>query len=161
MKQLKSIVRRSFLAVAAIALMFVLSATPAWAVGSANLFIDWTPGYHQPSAQACNYIPITPGVSTVLDLMLDSSGNCHPSEPPISFVCSSTESACEKTGFLTAIDGVAGNQNDNGRYWCYYVNGALAPVAFNSYVLQDGDSVAWDYLPASNGCPASLDSEST
>ena len=159
MKQLKSIMQRSSIAVVVSISMFIFSTTPAWALSSANLFIDWTPGYHQPSAQSCNSIPINPGMTTVLDLMIDSSGNCHPSEPPISFVCSSTTAACEQSGFLTAIDGIAGNQDGNGRYWCYYVNGALANVAFNSYVLQDGDSVAWDYLPASNGCPASFDPE--
>jgi len=47
--------------------------------------------------------------------------------------------------FVTSINGVDNNAGDNGRYWQYWVNGELAPVAADNYLLADGDQVLWRY----------------
>lgn len=48
--------------------------------------------------------------------------------------------------FITSINGVENNANNNGRYWQYWVNDELAPVAADNYLLTDGDQVLWKYL---------------
>ena len=47
--------------------------------------------------------------------------------------------------FVTAINGVENNANQNGYYWQYWVNDELAPIAADNYVLSDGDQVLWKY----------------
>ena len=47
--------------------------------------------------------------------------------------------------FITAINGVENNANNSGRYWQYWVNVELAPVAAENYILSDGDQVLWKY----------------
>ncbi|MHA2378326.1 MAG: DUF4430 domain-containing protein [Candidatus Thorarchaeota archaeon] len=46
--------------------------------------------------------------------------------------------------FLESIAGVANDQNE-GRWWQYWVSGELGAVAANAYEVQDGDSVVWRY----------------
>ena len=50
--------------------------------------------------------------------------------------------------FITSIAGVA-NDPDQNRWWQYWVNGVLGPVAANKYHLEDGDLVEWR-LPSQN-----------
>ncbi len=45
---------------------------------------------------------------------------------------------------VTCINGVCNNATAN-KYWFYYVNGELAPVACDLYVLESGDVVSWNY----------------
>jgi hypothetical protein len=52
--------------------------------------------------------------------------------------------------FVTSINGVENNANDNGFYWQYWVNGELAPVAADSYILADGDKILWKYCAPEN-----------
>lgn len=33
----------------------------------------------------------------------------------------------------------------DGKYWHYYINGALAPVAADTYVIQNGDVIEWRF----------------
>jgi hypothetical protein len=47
--------------------------------------------------------------------------------------------------FVTSINGVENNANDNGYYWQYWVNGELAPVAADNYILADNDQILWKY----------------
>ena len=104
---------------------------------TANLFVDWG-AFHKPHWQACDFIPIVPGQTTVLDLMQKAGTSCNPS-----IVFTYKESG--QSAFLTSIDGVENNANGNGYWWIFYVNGKLAQVGFGAYVLNDSDSVVWDY----------------
>lgn len=59
--------------------------------------------------------------------------------------------------FVTAINGVANNAEGNGRYWQFWVNGELAPIATDFYELTDGDRILWKYCSpenASTGSPS-------
>ncbi len=47
--------------------------------------------------------------------------------------------------FITSINGVENNADNNGYYWQYWVNDELAPVAADNYVLSNGDQVLWKY----------------
>lgn len=110
---------------------------------SANLFIDWQAEFHTPAYQACDGLAISAGTTTVEDL-LNEAGGC---QPPISYTSVGTGA----NAYLTAIDGVTSNQDGNGYYWVYYVNGVMATVGFGEYTLSDNDSVAWDYKHFSSG----------
>ncbi len=57
--------------------------------------------------------------------------------------------------FITSINGVENNANDNGFYWQYWVNDNLAPVAADNYVLSDGDQILWKYCAPENTPTAS------
>lgn len=46
--------------------------------------------------------------------------------------------------FVESIAGVLNNQVE-GRWWQYWVNGELGPVAANIYQVGDGDSIVWLY----------------
>jgi len=46
--------------------------------------------------------------------------------------------------FVESIVGVVNNQVE-GRWWQYWVNGELGPVAANAYQVSDGDSIVWLY----------------
>lgn len=111
---------------------------------TANLFVDWASEFHQPPWQACDYLPITPDVSTVLDLMNEAAEEC---DPPIPF----TFTGSGQSAFLTSIDGVENNQGNNGYYWIYRVNNVEPQVGFGAYILSAGDSVAWDYVHYESG----------
>ncbi|MFX1318570.1 MAG: DUF4430 domain-containing protein [Promethearchaeota archaeon] len=47
--------------------------------------------------------------------------------------------------FITSINGVENNANNNGFYWQYWVNDELAPVAADNYILSEGDQILWKY----------------
>ena len=110
---------------------------------TANLFIDWSGDFHNPPWQACNNLPITPQSTTVQDL-LNEAESC---DPPVNY----TYVGSGASAYLTGIDGVENNQDDNGYYWVYFVNGQMPNVGFGAYELSDGDSVAWDYKHYSSG----------
>ncbi|MEM7052865.1 MAG: DUF4430 domain-containing protein [Acidobacteriota bacterium] len=107
--------------------------------GTADLFVDWTDEFHDPGDQACDDIPISDGTTTVLDLMDEAETDCNPA---ITY----TYSGSGDSAFLESIDGVENDQDSNGYYWVYEVNGVSPSVGFGAYVLSDGDSVAWDYV---------------
>lgn len=46
--------------------------------------------------------------------------------------------------FVESIAGVVNNQGE-GRWWQYWVNGELGPVAANAYLVSDSDSIVWLY----------------
>jgi hypothetical protein len=46
--------------------------------------------------------------------------------------------------FVESIAGVVNNQAGR-RWWQYWVNGELGPVAANAYQVSDGDSIVWQY----------------
>jgi hypothetical protein len=52
--------------------------------------------------------------------------------------------------FITSINGVENNANNNGFHWQYWVNDELAPVSADNYVLSDGDQVLWKYCAPEN-----------
>ena len=105
---------------------------------TANLFVDWGGGFHTPSWQACDYLPIVSGQTTVQQLMDEAGSGCSPS---INY----TAQGSGPSAYLTSIDGVVNNQEGNGFYWIYLVNGAVPTVGFGAYVLSPNDSVVWDY----------------
>jgi len=109
---------------------------------TANLFIDWQSQWHDPAYQACDGLAISTD-TTVQDLM-DEATSCNPS---ITY----TATGSGDSAYLTAIDGVESNQDGNGYYWVYLVNGHMPSVGFGAYILEDGDSVAWDYKHFSSG----------
>ncbi len=110
---------------------------------SANLFVDWG-AFHTPPWQACDSIPIVPGQTTVLELLQQAGTSCN---PPIVF----TYQGSGQSAYLTSIDGVENNANGNGYYWIYFVNGQVPSIGFGAYVLNNGDSVVWDYKHFSSG----------
>ncbi|MGC6482024.1 MAG: DUF4430 domain-containing protein [Synechococcus sp.] len=110
---------------------------------TANLFIDWQAAFHTPPYQACDFLPLPPG-ATVEHLMNETGNCCNPS-----ITYSSIGSG--DSAYLTAIDGVESNQDGNGYYWVYYVNGIMPSIGFGAYQLSGGDSVAWDYIHYSSG----------
>ena len=126
------------------AFMFVACSTAEAQQGpTADLFVDWG-AVHDPEYQACSDLDITPGVTTVLDLMNVAASNC---DPPIQF----TYTGSGPTAFLTSIGGVYNNENGREYYWIYLVNGHSPGVGFGAYTLSNGDSVAWDYKHSSSG----------
>ncbi len=52
--------------------------------------------------------------------------------------------------FVTAINGVVNNANANGRYWQFWVNDELSPIATDFYELADGDRILWKYCSPEN-----------
>ncbi len=46
---------------------------------------------------------------------------------------------------VDAINGVASNANNNGRFWEYWVNDEIGLVSADQYLLQDGDQITWNY----------------
>ena len=45
---------------------------------------------------------------------------------------------------VTSIDGVAqGGEED--KYWIWYINGSLASVGSDGYIVQPGDEITWKY----------------
>ena len=47
--------------------------------------------------------------------------------------------------FVSGIDGIDGNMNGNGKYWQYYVDGILAPVGADAYVLENDVALEFRY----------------
>lgn len=48
----------------------------------------------------------------------------------------------EKDGFVTEIEGHA-NDDDTQTYWMYDVNGEMAEVGAQDYILKDNDTMTW------------------
>lgn len=111
-------------------------------MASANLFVDWGGEFHNPPWQANNNIPIVVGQTTAYDLFLATE-----IVPPLAIQSQGSGQGI----FITAIDGVVQNQSGNGYWWTYYINTQPAQVGCDAYLLQDGDSIAWDYQHFSSG----------
>ena len=48
---------------------------------------------------------------------------------------------------LVMIDKIYDNPRDPNDYWLFYVNGNLAQVGIDSYMVNSGDIIEFDYLP--------------
>lgn len=48
----------------------------------------------------------------------------------------------EEDGFVLCIEG-NGQDEDEGKYWVYDVNGEMGQVGAAEYVIKDGDSIDW------------------
>ena len=46
--------------------------------------------------------------------------------------------------FLEEINGIK-NDNQNNKYWIYYINGQSAQMGISSYVLKNNDLITWKY----------------
>lgn len=46
--------------------------------------------------------------------------------------------------FLEAINGI-NNDNQNNKYWIYYINGQSAKMGISSYILKNNDLITWKY----------------
>lgn len=110
-------------------------------MATANLFVDWS-SFNNPPWQANNGIAIAAGQTTVYDLF--SAAGVTPT-----YAIASQGSGANL--YVTAIDGVAQNANNNGYWWVYFINGNMGTVGCGSQTLNDGDSVAWDYKHFSSG----------
>jgi hypothetical protein len=106
-----------------------------------NQFIDWGQ-VHNPPWQANDDIPVVPGTTTVFNV-LAAPGVA----PPLSVLSKGTGDGV----FVTGINGVMANQNGNGFWWVYLVNGSVPNVGCNAYKVQAGDSIVWDYKHFSSG----------
>lgn len=52
----------------------------------------------------------------------------------------------EYAGMGKLVEAIGGLANgEGGKYWHYYVNGSLAPVGADAYVLKEGDSIEWRF----------------
>jgi hypothetical protein len=52
----------------------------------------------------------------------------------------------EYLGYLVVmVDGVYDNPNNQQDYWCYYVNGQLAQVGIDNYIVCVDDMIEFDY----------------
>jgi hypothetical protein len=109
---------------------------------TANQFIDWGTEFHDPPWQANDGIEIVLGQTSAFDL-LSANGIV----PPLTV---KTEGSGDGL-FVTAINGVQANQDDNGFWWVFFVNGQMPDIGCAAYKLSGGDSVAWDYKHYSSG----------
>jgi Domain of unknown function (DUF4430) len=110
--------------------------------GTVNQFIDWGSSFHSPPWQVNNGIRVQPGVTTVFDVM------SLPGVTPQLRVRSQGSGA---NLFVTAIDDVVANQNGNGYWWVFFVNGLMPNIGCGAYKVQSGDSIVWDYKHFSSG----------
>jgi hypothetical protein len=111
-------------------------------MASANLFVDWGGDYHDPAWQVTNGIQFQPGVATAYDLFQAAQNS-----PPFTIASQGSGAGL----YITAIDGVVQNAGGNGYWWVYFVNGTQPTVGCDAYLLNDGDSIAWDYKHFSSG----------
>jgi hypothetical protein len=110
-------------------------------MASASLFVDW--GWcSNPPWQGTTQIPINVGQTTAYDLFFASQVS-----PPLNVQSQGTAPSI----YITAINGVADNQNGNGYWWIYLINNQEAQVGCDSYLVQDGDVIAWVYLHYNTG----------
>lgn len=107
-----------------------------------NLFVDWGGEFRTPPWQANDGLTITPGQTTVFEVFSNAS-----IAPPLAVASQGTGQGV----YVTAIDGVVQNQNGDGYWWVYFVNGQEPDVGANAYVLQGGESIVWDYKHFSSG----------
>jgi len=47
--------------------------------------------------------------------------------------------------FIDSINGIANNEDDNGRYWEYWVNNEIGLVSADNYILMDAAEITWIY----------------
>ncbi len=50
--------------------------------------------------------------------------------------------------FVEGINGVFNNENNNGRYWQYWIDGEYGQVAANKCILNNCSVVEWRYVPS-------------
>ena len=110
-------------------------------MSTADNFVDWGGEFHQPAYQANDGIPIDVGVTTVWDVLISSA-----IQPPLK----PTATGQGANLYVTSIGGVAQNAS-TGYYWVYFVNGSEPNVGAGAYLVQPGDSIAWDYKHFSSG----------
>lgn len=109
---------------------------------SANQFIDWGSEFYNPPWQANDGLLVVDGQTTVFDLLSNEGV-----EPLLVLETEGSGAAL----FVTAINGVQANQDGNGFWWVFFVNGTMPDVGCAAYTLSPGDSVAWDYKHYSSG----------
>jgi len=109
-------------------------------MATANLFVDWG-APHVPAWQVNNGLPIVAGATTAFGLFSVSGVT-----PPLTVTTQGSGAGL----YVTAIDGVVQDPG-TGFYWVYFVNGNMPTVGCDAYLLQDGDSIAWDYKHFSSG----------
>lgn len=107
-----------------------------------NLFVDWGAEFHNPPWQVNNGVEIVPGKTTAFQLLQLAAV-----VPPLTVGSEGSGAGV----FVTAIDGVVEDQNGNQYWWVYSVNNSEPSVGANAYILQGGESVAWDYKHVSSG----------
>ncbi|HEV2741050.1 MAG TPA: DUF4430 domain-containing protein [Candidatus Elarobacter sp.] len=104
-------------------------------MSTVNHFVDWGSEFHDPPWQADDDVAITPGVTTVWDVL--NSGALQPPLQP-------TSQGSGPSLYVTGIGGVSQNSG-TGYYWVYFVNGQEPTIGAAAYVLNGGESIAWDY----------------
>jgi hypothetical protein len=107
-----------------------------------SLFVDRGGEFHAPSWQVNNDLPIQPDVTMVFDVFVSTG---------VTPLLAVQSQGAGQGIYVTAIDGVVQNQDGNGFWWVYFVNGAEPSVGANAYVLNGGDSIAWDYKHFESG----------
>lgn len=56
------------------------------------------------------------------------------------------------TGMGTLVVKIGGLENGSGgKYWHYYVNGVLAPVGADAYIVREGDTLEWRFHEPDEG----------
>jgi len=110
-------------------------------MATVNLFVDWGSEFYTPPWQVNNGIEMADG-STVFDLFSSPAV-----VPPLTVASQGSGAGV----YVTAINGVVQNQGGNQYWWVYFVNGQEPTVGANAYILNDGDSVAWDYKHFASG----------
>lgn len=104
-----------------------------------NHFVDWSAEFHQPPWQVNDNVSVQPGVTTVFDVLRS-----------VQPLLSPTYEGSGPGLYVTGIGGVEQN-SDTGYYWVYFVNSSEPDVGPAAYVLQGGESIAWDYKPSASG----------
>jgi hypothetical protein len=110
-------------------------------MSTVNNFVDWGGEFHTPPWQANNVVPITPGATTVWDVL-----NLSAITPPLA-------PSSVGSGPSLYVTGLGGVDQDptTGYYWVYFVDGTEPTVGAAAYVLNGGESIAWDYKHFSSG----------
>ena len=98
-----------------------------------QLVVDPKPGSSESSDR---FVVLAPAGISVFDLM-------RLADKQTSFSLDSYKTF-EDEMFIKSINGLANNQQQ-GRYWIYYVNDKMAKVSCSSTVIKDGDVVRWSY----------------
>jgi hypothetical protein len=110
-------------------------------MATANLYVDW--GWcSNPPVQSTTQIPISVGQATAYDLFFASQV-----APPLNVQTQGSGASI----YVTGINGLIDNQSGNGYWWLYLINNQEAQVGCNTYLVQDGDTIAWVYLHYNSG----------
>jgi hypothetical protein len=107
-----------------------------------NHFIDWASEFYNPPWQANDFIPVVAGQITAFDVL-----NAAEVAPALQI---EYEGAGQGL-YIAAINGVRANQQGNGYWWVYLVNGNDPKISCAAYKVSAGDSIAWDYKHFSSG----------